>query len=261
MKDRRSSSMRKGYDTGRERQRGVTFAATARRRLAGTAGPVRMEVDAWEATRLTGRDLVDISQTLRAGLPGWPGDTPFESEATWSHGPDCPVRVSRYTASTHAGTHADAPLHYDPSGAAIDGVALDAFIGPARVLDLRGCGGVVTPELAAAASDGPPRVLFRTYRQFPHEAWRETFAILAADTVRLLGEWGAVLLGIDSPSIDPQEAKVLLAHQAARAAGLRILEGLVLDGVEAGDYELIALPIRLGGLDAAPVRAVLRPLA
>ena len=215
---------------------------------------------------MTGRDLVDISQTLRAGLPGWPGDTPFESEATWSHGPDCPVRVSRYAASTHAGTHADAPLHYDPSGAAIDGVALDAFIGPARVLDLRGLGGegVVTPELAAAASRmGRQRVLFRTYagssRTRPGaKRLRRRWLRTRCD---LLGEWGAVLLGIDSPSIDPQEAKVLLAHQAARAAGLRILEGLVLDGVEAGDYELIALPIRLGGLDAAPVRAVLRPLA
>ncbi len=211
-------------------------------------------------TRLTGRGLVDISQTLRAGLPGWPGDTPFGSDATWNHGPGCPVRVSRYAASTHAGTHADAPLHYDPDGATIDVVALDAFVGPARVLDLRGCGDVITPDLLAAASGGPPRVLFRTYERFPHEAWSESFVTLAADAVRLLAAWDAVLIGIDSPSIDLQAAKVLHAHEAARVAGLRILEGLVLDGVEAGDYELIALPIRLGGLDAAPVRAVLRPL-
>ena len=211
-------------------------------------------------TRLTGPDLVDISQTLRAGLPGWPGDVPFASEATWSHGPGCPVRVSRYAASTHAGTHADAPLHYDPSGAPIDDLPLDAFVGPARVLDLRGCGPVVTPDLVASASGGPKRVLFRTYARFPHEGWSAAFVTLAPDTVRLLAARGTVLVGIDSPSIDPQEAKVLPAHEAARAAGLRILEGLVLDGVEAGDYELIALPIRLGGLDAAPVRAVLRPL-
>ncbi len=210
---------------------------------------------------MTGRSLVDISQLLRTGLPGWPGDTPFGSEATWSHGPSCPVRVSRYTASTHAGTHADAPLHYDPDGVAIDALALDAFVGPARVLDLRGHGGVITPELVAPALGGPPRVLFRTYQRFPHETWHEAFVTVAADTVALLAAGGAVLIGIDSPSVDPQEAKVLRAHQAARDAGLRILEGLVLDGVEAGDYELIALPIRLGGLDAAPVRAVLRPLS
>lgn len=210
---------------------------------------------------MTGPSLVDISQTLQAGMPGWPGDTPVESEVTWNHGPGCPVRVSRYTVSTHAGTHADAPLHYDPAGAAIDAVPLDAFIGPARVLDLRGCGHVITPDLVGAALGGPLRVLFRTYVKFPRECWNEAFVTLAAETVSLLASSGAVLLGIDSPSIDPQHAKVLLAHDAARVAGLRILEGLVLDAVEAGDYELIALPIRLGGLDAAPVRAVLRSLS
>lgn len=209
---------------------------------------------------MTGR-LVDISQTLRVGLPGWPGDTPFASKLTWSHGPGCPVAVSRFAASTHAGTHADAPLHYDPGGAAIDAVPLDAFVGPARVLDLRGRGPVVTPAMVADASGGPSRVLFRTFERFPHDAWSDAFATVAVETLALLASWGVVLVGIDSPSIDPQEAKVLLAHEAARAAELRILEGLVLDEVEAGDYELIALPIRLGGLDAAPVRAVLRSLS
>ena len=205
--------------------------------------------------------LVDISQTLRAGLPGWPGDASFTSAPTWSHGPACPVAVSRYAASTHAGTHADAPLHYHPDGAAIDAVDLDAFVGPARVLDLRGRGPVITPDLVAAAQGGPQRVLFRTYHRFPHDTWSDRFTTLHADTMRVLAAQGAVLVGIDSPSIDPQDAKVLRAHEAARIAGLRLLEGLVLDHVEAGDYELIALPIRLGGLDAAPVRAVLRPLS
>ena len=212
-----------------------------------------------ESPRLAGR-LVDISQTLRAGLPGWPGDVPFVSVPTWSHGPACPVAVSRYEASTHAGTHADAPLHYDPDGAAIDAVGLDAFVGPARVLDLRGRGQVITPDMVAAASGGPPRVLFRTYDRFPHDGWNDRFATLDAATVRVLAAQGVVLVGIDSPSIDPREAKVLRAHEAARIASVRLLEGLVLDDVAAGDYELIALPIRLGGLDAAPVRAVLRSL-
>ena len=205
--------------------------------------------------------LVDISQELRVGLPGWPGDVPFVSGPTWSHGPTCPVAVSRYAASTHAGTHADAPLHYDPDGAAIDAVGLDAFVGPARVLDLRGCGPVITPDMVAAASGGPQRVLFRTYHRFPHGNWNDGFTTLHADTMRVLAAQGVVLVGIDSPSIDPQEAKVLRAHEAARIAGMRLLEGLVLDDVKAGDYELIALPIRLGGLDAAPVRAVLRSLS
>ena len=228
--------------------------------LAETTCPGSMAGTPRGQTSLTGRRLVDISQTIRAGLPTWPGDTRFTSDPTWSHGPDCPVAVSRYTASTHAGTHADAPSHYDPEGAAIDAVSLEAYVGPARLLDLRGRGPVVTPGLVAPALSGPPRLLLRTYQRFPHHAWTEDFVTLAPETIALLAAHGMLLVGIDSPSIDPQHAKTLPAHGAARAAGLRLLEGLVLDDVEAGDYELIALPIRLGGLDAAPVRAVLRPL-
>ncbi len=207
------------------------------------------------------RGLKDISQPLSAGLPSWPGDTRFAAETLWSIGPDCPVTVSRITCSTHAGTHADAPLHYDPDGAAIDAVDLEPYLGPARVLDLRGAGAVVTPALLGPALATPvARVLFRTYDRFPHAAWNERFTTVSPDAIAILAERGVRLIGIDSPSIDPQHAKALHAHQAARAAGMRILEGLVLDDVEAGDYELIALPLRLRGLDAAPVRAILRPL-
>ena len=210
---------------------------------------------------MTQRRLIDISQTLRPGLPTWPGDTRFTAEPTWSHGPGCPVQVSRYTASTHAGTHADAPLHYEEGGAAIDALPLDAFIGPARVLDLRGRGRVITPETLGSDGSVPPRLLFRTCPGFPHRDWTSDFVTIAPETITRLAARGVLLIGIDSPSIDPQDARILRAHEAARIADLRILEGLVLDDVEPGDYELIALPIRLGGLDAAPVRAVLRSLA
>ena len=213
--------------------------------------------------RPTDRPFIDISQTLRADMPSWPGDTRFDAHPTWRHGPDCPVAVARYTASTHTGTHADAPLHYDPSGLAIDAVSLAPFVGPARVVDLRGGRPVVSPGQLApflAGQSVPPRILIRTYDRFPHERWASGFVTVAADAVALLAARGVMLLGIDSPSIDPADAKRLRAHGAARDADMRLLEGLVLDDVEAGDYELIALPIRLGGLDAAPVRAVLRPL-
>jgi arylformamidase len=206
--------------------------------------------------------LHDISQTLGADTPMWPGDTPFGAARTWSYGPGCPVNVSRFEASTHAGTHADAPLHYDPAGAGIDGVALDAYIGVARLIDLRGQGPVVTPEHVRSALATPcTRILLRTYDRFPHDRWEAGFTTVAAETITLLAAHGVVLIGIDSPSLDPQESKTMDAHLAVRAAGMAILEGLMLDGVEAGDYELIALPLKLAGLDAAPVRAVLRDLA
>ncbi|MEP6784889.1 MAG: arylformamidase [Sphingomonadales bacterium] len=203
----------------------------------------------------------DITQALSAGTPMWPGDTAFSADRTWAYGPGCPVNVSRFQASTHAGTHADAPMHYDPDGLAIDAVALDAYIGPARVIDLRGRGPVVTPEMVEPAlASSPKRVLIRTYDRFPHDAWVDAFTTVAAGTIALMASRGVVLIGIDGPSLDPQESKTMDAHLAVRAAGMCILEGLVLDDVPEGDYELIALPLKLAGLDAAPVRAVLRDL-
>jgi len=205
--------------------------------------------------------LRDITQTLTAATPMWPGDTPFSATRTWDYGPSCPVNVSAFTASTHAGTHADAPLHYDPEGVGIDAIALSAYIGIARVVDLRGCGPVVTPDMVAPALAMPcERVLLRTYDRFPHARWGADFTTVAADTIVYLAARGVVLIGIDSPSLDAQDSKSMDAHLAVRTAGIAILEGLVLDDVETGDYELIALPLKLGGLDAAPVRAVLRAL-
>lgn len=209
-----------------------------------------------------GVTLYDISQPLRAGLPVWPGDTPFSEAPRWSHGAHSPVAVASVTLSTHSGTHADAPLHYDPDGAAIGAVPLDAYLGPARVIDARGWGVAITPDHVAPLLDGaPPRLLFRTYAAFPHEAWDGDFVTVAPETIDLLAARGGLLVGIDSPSLDPETSKTMAAHRAVRRAGLAILEGLVLDAVPPGDYELIALPLRFATLDASPVRAVLRCLA
>jgi arylformamidase len=202
--------------------------------------------------------LWDISQPLRASLPVWPGDTAFSSRRRWEIGDGSPVNVASFELSTHAGTHADAPLHYDPDGAAADLVGLDAYVGRCRVVDARGCGMLLTSAFAAGIDQPPPRVLFRTYSRFPHEAWRADFTAVSADAIALLAERGVKLIGVDAPSLDPQDSKIMDAHHAVRAADMRILEGLVLDEVPPGDYELIALPLRLAGLDASPVRAVLR---
>jgi len=205
--------------------------------------------------------LWDISQPLRPSLPVWPGDTPFTSRGQWAIGEGSPVNVARFQASTHAGTHADAPLHYDAAGASAGEVDLEAYLGPCRVVDARGCDRILSRAFVEDLPPPPPRILFRTYEQFPHDAWRSDFTAVAADAVALLAERGVRLIGIDSPSLDPQESKTMDAHRAVLAADMRILEGLVLDAVAPGDYELIALPLRLAGLDSSPVRAVLRELS
>jgi arylformamidase len=206
--------------------------------------------------------LWDISQPLRPGLPVWPGDTPFSATPRWSIGPDAPVNVAAVTLSTHAGAHADAPLHYDPDGAPIDVVALAPYLGPCLLIDARGCAPLIDAAFVAAhVPQGTERALFRTYERFPLARWEADFTAVHPAAIDLLATRGLRLIGLDSPSLDPQESKTMDAHHAVRRADMRVLEGLVLDAPPPGRYELIALPLPLAGLDASPVRAILRELA
>jgi len=214
-----------------------------------------------ETTDDSGRRVWDISPALRPGIPVWPGDTAYEEVRTWAIGPGCPVNVSRVTLSTHTGAHADAPLHYAADGRPAGALDLTVYLGRCRVVDVRGRGALVPADALAGRLDGvPPRVILKTYTRNPVERWDEDFTAVHPDTVDLLAAHGVRLVGIDTPSLDPQDSKTMDAHNRVRAHGLAILEGLVLDDVAPGDYELIALPLKLANLDAAPVRAVLREL-
>jgi len=207
------------------------------------------------------RRLWDISPAVAPGYPVFPGDSEFALRWTWAIGPGCPVNVSQVTMSPHTGAHTDAPLHYDPGGASIGEVPLDPYLGPCRVVRAIGVGPLVQPDhLAARLAATPPRVLVRTYATVP-SSWDPQFTALAPATLDLLHDHGVRLVGIDTPSLDPERSKSLDAHQVVRRHAMAILEGIVLDGIDEGDYELIALPLRWRGLDASPVRAVLRELA
>jgi arylformamidase len=202
----------------------------------------------------------DISPAVAPGFPVFPGDTPFSLRWTWKIAPGCPVNVSAITLSPHTGSHTDAPLHYADDGASIGDVPLEPYLGPCRVIHAIGVRPLVEPRhVAARLREVPPRVLLRTYERAPHR-WDSDFAAVAPATVELLHERGVRLIGIDTPSLDPEQSKTLDSHQRVRAFGLAILEGIVLDDVPEGDYELIALPLKWQGLDASPVRAVLRAL-
>ncbi|MFN0193663.1 MAG: arylformamidase [Aestuariivirga sp.] len=203
--------------------------------------------------------IIDISQAVRPGIAGFPMDTPYTEDFVARIGPDCPVNVGRFTSSTHCGTHADAPLHYDAKGSTIGSLPLAPFIGACRVIDARGEGPLCLPaEIERSLSRAPPRILLRLADHADPNAWPSGFRALAGETVDLLARHGVILVGIDTPSVDPETSKDLPAHNAARRADMRILENLVLSHVEPGDYELIALPLKFMSLDAAPVRAVLR---
>ena len=204
--------------------------------------------------------LIDISQVLRPALPGWPGEPGFGLRRHAAIGPGCPVNTAELTLSTHAGTHADAPLHYHEGGIDSAGSPLDPYVGPCVVLDARRCGAAVTPDDVDWDAITASRVLFRTYERFPHEAWDAASTAIAAETIERLASLDVALIGTDSASLDPQDSKTMDAHQAVRRHDMRILEGLVLDHVAPGRYELIALPLPIAGADASPVRAVLRML-
>lgn len=206
------------------------------------------------------RAIIDISPPFRAGMPGWPGDTPFLAERSWSIGPGCPVNVSRLTLSSHVGAHADAPLHFRAEGRAIDEMPLEAYLGPCHVVDARRASTLIGPEdVLPHLPARVERVLIRQYERYP-DHWDSALKGLDPALVVALAARGCRLIGVDAASVDPETSKTLAAHHAIGAAGIAILEGLVLDHVTPGAYELIALPLRIEGCDAAPVRAVLRPL-
>ena len=214
----------------------------------------------WPAAADT-RRLWDISPPVHAGAPVFPGDTVYRQEWVARIGPGCPVNVSTLTLSPHTGAHADAPLHYDDAGAAAGALDLAPYLGPCRVVHAIHRGLLVTwQHLEHAVHDLPPRVLVRTYARAPVDRWDDALAGFDAEAVERLADLGVTLIGIDTASIDPAASKTLDSHQVIRRRGLRVLENLVLDGVPEGDYELIALPLKLTTACASPVRAVLREL-
>jgi arylformamidase len=205
--------------------------------------------------------LWDISPALQTDTPAFPGDTAYQQRWVAKIGPGCPVNVSAMTLSPHLGAHADAPLHYGADAPAIGHVSLEPFLGPCRVIHAIDQGPLVRREhLERVATDLPPRVLVRTWRTAP-TAWVSAFAAFDPGAITWLASKGVRLVGIDTASVDPADSKTLDSHQQLLAHDMRVLENLVLDDVPEGDYELIALPLKLTVACASPVRAILRSLA
>lgn len=202
--------------------------------------------------------IFDISQRLHADVPLWPGEPAFELRRHATISEQCPVNVGALHTPLHAGTHADAPFHYDPSGATSADCELAPYLGPCVLLDVRHARGRVEIEdVDWSAVAGAERVIFRTYARFP-EQWDSNFTAIAPEVIARLRAAGVRLIGTDAASLDPEQSKTMDAHHEIRAGDMRILEGLVLDDVPPGRYELIALPLKIAGADASPVRAVLR---
>lgn len=201
----------------------------------------------------------DISVLVRAGTPEWPGDVAFSCGWTSRLADGASVNLSHMAGSPHVGTHADAPLHVRDGAPASEDLPPDAFLGDALVLDVSDA---ADGPLSLAADDVRlaqcTRLLLRTGRTIAGGRFPDGWPVLAPSTAAALTRRGLRLLGVDAPSVDERESTTLDVHHALFDGGAFVLENLDLRGVAPGQYELVALPQRLGGLDAAPVRALLR---
>ena len=205
-------------------------------------------------------DWIDISQPLQNYNAEWPGDTPFEYEVAFKKEDTGSVNIGKMTMSTHMGTHIDAPFHFTNDGEKVHELPIDLYIGRARVIDLTGAKKVGNQELAQIDFGGAERILLKTGKREDLTKFPDNFVTIDENLAPLLKERGVHLLGIDTPSVDPETSKTLDAHHTLYENGVMILENIVLDDVEAGDYELIALPLKIIGADGSPVRAVIRPI-
>ena len=209
------------------------------------------------------RKIWDISPPVDEHAAVFPGDTAYSQRLHFSLTPDCPVNVNSITLSPHTGAHADAPMHYANGGLSSGELELTPYLGTCRVIHCLDAGPLVLPEhIAHALDDLPARVLLRTART-ASQSWA-SFTALGQQTLALLATKNIanplLLIGIDTPSVDPAASHDLPSHHELLARNLRVLENLVLDDVPEGDYELIALPLKLMRSDASPVRAILREL-
>lgn len=195
--------------------------------------------------------IIDISKPLDEDSAVFPGDVSFSRQITMSLARGDSCNVSTLTASAHGGTHVDLPRHFSDVETL---PPLDAFVGPAIVIDATNWEDVEKLKVPSGL-----RILFKTRNsRIAYTVFDEDFSCVTAGVVRWLCDNGAVLVGVDGPSVDPVKSKTLDNHHALWRSGIAILENLDLSGVEPGEYELIALPLRIPGADATWVRAILR---
>ena len=204
--------------------------------------------------------IYDISPPITDRLAVWPGDTPPAREVLCDMKKGANITLSTLRSTVHLGAHADAPCHYGRDAASIDVRALDYYWGTSQVMRVQVPRGTRIRPSDLSGEVRASRLLLAT-NTFPDcNSFCEDFAALSVELIEFLHVRGVRLVGIDTPSVDLFDSKDLPAHHRMLRHDMAILEGLVLRDVPEGEYELTALPLRLVGFDASPVRAALRAL-
>jgi arylformamidase len=203
----------------------------------------------------------DITLTITPQLIVWPGDSPVVIKRTRSIASGDNANVSQVTMSCHTGTHVDAPHHFLNDGKTVDNLSLDLLIGRAYVLYLPDINMITASILMDA--EIPPRtrrLLFKTrnsdYWANGNKEFQTDFVGLSVDAAELLVDRNVKLVGIDYLSIAPYKMSKPV-HTILLNAGMVVIEGLDLSQVSQGRYTLHCLPLKLGGADGAPTRAIL----
>ncbi|MCB9451275.1 MAG: cyclase family protein [Anaerolineaceae bacterium] len=207
--------------------------------------------------------LYDITRTISSALRVWPGDTPFTLTHVMRLADGDSVNLTTFTTTAHLGTHADAYYHYEADGAHPAAMPLDAYIGKARVVTVsKGDGPLFPADFDHVDLTGAERLLIHSpVSDLPDDQWPETFPYLSVELIAWLAGLGIRLIGLDSPSVDAFTSTDLPCHHALNRHKIVNIETLQLRGVPDGQYELVALPLKLAGACGSPVRAVLRPQA
>lgn len=202
------------------------------------------------------REIFDISMELNAETPEWPGDRPFEYSLSVTKEQSGSVNIGELKSSTHMGTHIDAPFHYDDEGLKIEELPLDIYLSTAQVIDVVGLEQITTEHLPSPET-GVTAILLKTRSWTQRKKFPQTWPVFSESIAEWMSGHGISLLGVDVPSVDPETSKELPMHHAMNEHGRYILEGIILDDVEPGVYQLAALPLKITGAEGSPVRAVL----
>lgn len=202
---------------------------------------------------------IDITMPLHKNMPVWPGDTPFQYQLMATLEQDG-ANVGDITMSLHAGTHIDAPFHYDDFGKSIDVLPIELFIGPSLIVELLDVKQIQLQHVARLMLDGIERIFFKTKQHYDLYRFDPDFTTIHPEVVHFLAEKGVKVVGTDAPSVDAVNDSTLQAHHAFRKERLYIIENLYLKDIKAGMYEFFGVPLAIQGGDASPIRAVVREM-
>ena len=248
------SSIRRGWTIAALAALGVLACTTQQQAASGVNAPGTLMSNGW----------IDATATLDpATTPVYEGDAPMKFDFLKDMRKGDVLTLSAYSLGAHSGTHIDAPMHFVLGGASIERLSLEPLIGPARVIDIPDAVQAIdAAELNRHEWRGAPRVLFRTRSSLrgwmASSTFHRDFAYIAPDAAQLLADAGVQLVGVDYISAEQFGAPAPRTHRILLGKGIPIVEGLSLEGVRAGDYDLIVLPIKVAGHEGAPARAILR---